>query len=115
MRTSEIRLFYKNRSMAGQPSPQLRQIRPTAPLQSFLQDPLLVLFAGSSTLYRSTDGLQSSQSVLDATGTITDIVVAPSDPTIAFAITEGFFLYKSTDSGATFTLITNLRSDVLNN
>ena len=78
-------------------------------------DPLLVLFSGSSTLYRSTDGLQSSQFVLDATGTITDIVVAPSDPTIALAITEGFFLYKSTYSGATFTLITNLRSDVLNN
>ena len=78
-------------------------------------DPLLVLFSGSSTLYRSTDGLQSSQFVLDATGTITDIVVAPSDPTIALAITEGFFLYKSTYSGAIFTLITNLRSDVLNN
>ncbi len=77
-------------------------------------DPQIVLFAGMSTLYRSDDGLGTSSAVLPAGGTITDIVFAPSNPSIVYVITNGYLLYKSVDSGATFSLAKNIRSDVLN-
>ena len=75
----------------------------------------LVLYAGSARLYRSHDGLRTTRQVLEAGGTITDIVFAPSDPTNVYTVADGYFFYKSTDSGATFSLVRNIRSDVLNN
>ncbi len=75
----------------------------------------LVLYGGSARLYRSHDGLRTTRQVLEAGGTITDIVFAPSDPTNVYTVADGYFFYKSTDSGATFSLVRNIRSDVLNN
>ena len=45
---------------------------------------------------------------------INDIVFAPSDPTIIYVAATGYLLYRSTDSGASFTLIKNIRTQVLN-
>lgn len=73
-----------------------------------------LLYAGSGRLYRSTDGLMTTQKVLDAPATLTDVVIAPPDTRVVYAITEGYWLYKSTDSGESFILLSNLRSDVLN-
>lgn len=77
-------------------------------------DPQLVLFAGSSTLQRSTDGLSTSTSVLISSETIEDVVFAPSDPNIVYVGAIGLLIYKSTDAGMTFTQIADLRTDVLN-
>ncbi|MCH7478751.1 MAG: hypothetical protein IIA14_11715 [SAR324 cluster bacterium] len=78
-------------------------------------DANLVLYAGTETLSRSTDGLSSTPTtVLTAADTITDIVFAPSDPTIVYVIADGYNFYKSSDSGATFSSGKNLRTDVLN-
>ena len=75
-----------------------------------------VLYGGSSVLYLTTDGFATAPTtVLSAGDTITDIVFAPSDPTIAYAVARGYLVYKSTDSGASFSLVKNIRSEVLNN
>ena len=84
------------------------------PLAVSPADAQLVLYAGYSTLYRSTDGLASYEPVLSAPAKIDDIVFAPSDPTIVYVAATGYLLYKSTDSGASFTLMKNIRSGVLN-
>ena len=77
-------------------------------------DSNIVLYAGTANLYRSTDGLATNTVVLSAAAGIRGIVFAPSDPTVVYAVTTGYYLYKSSDSGATFSLVKNIRSDVLN-
>jgi hypothetical protein len=78
-------------------------------------DSQLVLFTGYSSLYRSTDGLTTDQLVLNThPNAIDDIVFAPSDPTVVYVAARGYHIYKSTDSGANFSLVKNIRDDVLN-
>ena len=73
-----------------------------------------MLYAGTATLSRSTDGLSSSPTtVLTVAATITDIVFASSDPTTVNVIADGYNFYKSSDSGATFSAGKNLRTEVL--
>ena len=82
----------------------------------------LVLFAGQASLYRSTDGLESVSKVLTTdtpsghfqTPPIQDIAFSPSDPNVVYAVAEGYLVYKSTDAGASFNLVKNIRLDVLN-
>ena len=74
-------------------------------------DQNLVLFEQNGMLYRSTDGLANYVQVLNSTERINDIEFAPSDPTVVYAAAEGYDVFRSTDSGATFTLLVNLRSD----
>jgi photosystem II stability/assembly factor-like uncharacterized protein len=77
-------------------------------------DPLRILFvANQRTIQLSTDGLLSSLQVITMDANIGEIVFAPSDPTIVYAVTDGLLVYRSEDAGATFTLVTNIRSDVL--
>lgn len=76
-----------------------------------------VLFADKNNLYLSTDGLQSKSTIvsgLDNANYIDDIVFSPSDPTVVYFVTAGYLFYKSTNSGASFSLVKNIRSDVLN-
>lgn len=78
-----------------------------------------ILFADKNNLYLSTDGLLNVVSPpvvsgLANTNYIDDIVFAPSDPTVVYFVTAGYLLYQSTDSGASFSLVKNIRSDVLN-
>ena len=75
-------------------------------------DPQTILFASHDRLFRSTDGAQTSTLVLEAS--LTDVVFAPNAPDTAFATGEGYDIYLSVDGGATFELLANLRSDVLN-
>ncbi len=74
-----------------------------------------VLYGTTDKLYLSIDGLSSSTAVLSGLSTtIDDIVFAPSDNTIVYAVRKGYILYKSTDSGASFSEIKNIRDDVIN-
>ncbi len=77
-------------------------------------DPNRVLYAGTATLTLSTDGLESTQVVLEAEAPIHDVVFAPSDPHIVYVATEGYLIYKSMDAGHSFSLMENIRSNVLN-
>lgn len=77
-------------------------------------DPQLVLFGGTNDLNRSSDGLATTTSVLTAAATIEDIAFAPGNPNIVYVGAVGLLIYKSIDAGQTFTLIADLRNDVLN-
>jgi exopolysaccharide biosynthesis predicted pyruvyltransferase EpsI len=75
-------------------------------------DPNLVLFSSSSnTLYRTTNGFTTTETVLTAADRVHDIEFAPSDPNIVYAATGGYSVYRSDDGGASFTLLVNLRTD----
>ena len=85
-------------------------------------DPDLILFGTQERLHRSVDGLATSTLVATApqppghprAAPFQQIAFAPSDPTIVYAATESYLLFKSVDSGATWEQIANLRQDVLN-
>lgn len=88
-------------------------------------DPRTVIFRDSvqTSLYRSTDGLQTYKKVVTTVGSsddpdirfaFEDIVFAPSDPSIVYAATTGLLVYKSIDGGESFTMMKNIRSEVLN-
>lgn len=88
-------------------------------------DPNIVIFRDSrqTSLYRSTDGLLTSNRVVSTEDlsddpnvrfAFEDVVFAPSDPNILYAATTGLLVYKSFDAGASFTLMKNIRSEVLN-
>lgn len=76
-------------------------------------NPDLVLFEDFGTLRRSTDGLATWTTVLTSARRFDDIVFAPSDPRIVYAVTEGYDVYRSGDTGASFRLLVNLRATVL--
>lgn len=73
-----------------------------------------VLFSKFNSLYLSTDGLNSETQVINTTESISDVVFAPSNTSVAYAITIGYDVYRSVDSGASFSKVVNLRDDVLN-
>ncbi len=88
-------------------------------------DSNIVIFRNShqTSLFRSTDGLRTYNEVVTTEGASTasgerfafeDIVFAPSDPSRVYAATTGLRVYRSDDGGATFTLMKNIRSEVLN-
>ena len=78
--------------------------------------------SAQTSLYRSTDGLLTYSRVATTEGlpngpqgrfAFEDIVFAPSDPNIVYAATAGLLVYRSADAGTTFTLMKNIRSEVL--
>ncbi|MFC2078951.1 WD40/YVTN/BNR-like repeat-containing protein [Candidatus Bipolaricaulota bacterium] len=76
-------------------------------------DDRLVLYAGGGRLYRSSDGVASFTQVLQ-TPNISDIVFAPSDPTVIYVVADGYLIFRSGDAGRTFSEVANLRTDALN-
>ena len=82
----------------------------------------IVIFSAMNSLYRSTDGLRTTSKVVTTSTPpghfrsppFHDIVFAPSDPNVVYAATEGYLIYKSTNAGASFTLIKSIRADVFN-
>ena len=85
----------------------------------------IVLFRDSAqtSLYRSTDGLRTYVKVVTTEGlpeepnvrfAFEDVVFAPSHPSIVYAATTGLLVFKSEDAGASFALMKNIRSEVLN-
>ena len=73
-----------------------------------------VLFGQIDGLYFSSDGLATRSKVLSTGERMSDLVFAPSHPSIVYAITQGYVLYSSTNGGATFTKLKDLRNEVLN-
>lgn len=74
-----------------------------------------VLYATSDAVYLTTDRFASSGQQKVVTGVkIQDIVFAPADPNVVYFVAAGYLFYKSTDGGATFALVKNLRSEVIN-
>ncbi len=74
-------------------------------------DPRIVIFCESERTYRSANGLQSRTLVLNALGRVDDIEFAPSNPRVVYLATEGYHIYKSTDSGKTWARLISLRGD----
>ena len=88
-------------------------------------DANIVIFRNSAqtSLFRSSDGLRTYSEVATTEGlsndqgerfAFEDVVFAPSDPSIVYAATTGLLVYKSVDGGVSFTLMRNIRSEVLN-
>ncbi len=78
------------------------------------QNSSLVVFASQSRLRRSTNGLGSVSVVATAPAPFREIVFAPSNPSVVYAETDGYLLYRSDDAGATWRFVVNVRDDVLN-
>ena len=78
-------------------------------------DPDIVLFENVGNVFRSDDGLKTNSLVLTGDERIGDIEFAPSNPNIVYAAATGYNIYKSIDAGSTFTLMVNLRTDVMEN
>lgn len=72
--------------------------------------PDVLLFCDGDKVYRSANGLQSKDLVLTAMDRVDDIEFAPSKPSIVYLATKGYHIYKSTDSGLTWSYLINLRS-----
>ncbi|MFH1683958.1 MAG: hypothetical protein ABIA67_03650 [Candidatus Margulisiibacteriota bacterium] len=70
----------------------------------------VVLFAHTGNLYKSSDGMQTWNQVLTAEANIKDIEFAASNQNIVYASSEHLLVYKSTDGGATFTKVADLRN-----
>jgi len=69
---------------------------------------------------KSTNGLLSVSAVyedpaLEPSQQMLDIEIAESNPHVVWACAKGYFLYKSTDGGNSFTKITALRDSIYQN
>ena len=93
-------------------------------LNSYVYSPVVdpanakrVIYGSENDLYVTEDGFDSSKKIIDRPGQdskhASDVVFAPSDPSVVYAIMVGYDLYKSADSGKTFIKLINLRDDVL--
>ncbi len=80
-------------------------------------DSLTIYFFGRNTINKSTDGLQNTTTVytdqnLDSTRQMVDIKISQANPNVVWAAAKGYFLYRTTDAGATWTKITAIRDSV---
>jgi hypothetical protein len=80
------------------------------PVRISPSDPEVVLYCESEKVYRSANGLQSHDLVLTAMDRVDDIEFAPSKPSQVYLATKGYHIYKSTDSGLTWSHLIDLRS-----
>ena len=81
------------------------------PVKISPSDPDLVIFSEGEKVYRSVNGLQSYNLVHTVMDRVDDIEIAPSKPSVMYLATRGYHIYKSTNSGLTWSNIVNLRSD----
>jgi photosystem II stability/assembly factor-like uncharacterized protein len=77
-------------------------------------DSNLVVFGAHNQLRRSTDGLQTAQTVMQDDSAIRDIIFAPSNPSVVYAETDGYVLYRSHDAGITWRQLVQGLEEVLN-
>ncbi|HEX9934784.1 MAG TPA: hypothetical protein VGB38_06260 [bacterium] len=80
------------------------------PIRVSPSHPNVVLFCEGEKTYCSTDGLQSWDLVLTAMGRVDDVEFAPSKTEVVYLATEGYHVYKSTDSGASWFHLVSLRN-----
>lgn len=107
---SETLTFYKSTnggSTWSNPSPVLDY---TGPIKILNSDPNLALAAKNRTLVRTTDGFNTTTTVLVTSEDIAMISIAPSDQDVIYVTTKGLNVYRSTDQGQTFTLQSNIRN-----
>ena len=99
---------------AGETWSRSAVVQVTGPIAVSPDDPNLVIFGSPGELRRSTDGLQNISVVATVDVTFREIVFAPSRPSTVYAEADGYILYRSDDSGATWRLVASVRDDVLN-
>ena len=80
-------------------------------------DSQTIYFFGRNTISKSTDGLQTVSTVytdvnLDSTRQMVDIKISQSNPNVVWAAAKGYFLYRTSDAGITWTKITAIRDSV---
>ncbi|MBN9381507.1 MAG: hypothetical protein J0H74_12120 [Chitinophagaceae bacterium] len=124
--SADQRYLYVNNDSYGIP---LRTIRSTdsgatwvqtaqagnGPIRIVGNNPNAVVFAIYSDIYRSSDGMNTatlafSGSSLHLDNDVMDIEVAPSNSNIVYAVAKGLHVYKSSNGGAGFTEVANLRN-----
>lgn len=77
----------------------------------------IIFYTGTTSIMRSTNGLQTSTAVftdagLDASQQMMDIEISLSNPNVVWACAKGYYIYKSTDGGNSFTKISAIRDSV---
>jgi photosystem II stability/assembly factor-like uncharacterized protein len=80
------------------------------PVKISPSDPDFVIFSEGEKVYRSANGLQSYNLVLTALDRVDDIEFALSKPDLVYLVTKGYHIYKSTDTGLSWSHLINLRS-----
>lgn len=75
-------------------------------------DDQTVFFTRDGNLLRSTDGLETYTVVLEGDEWIQDIETCRAAPQVVYVASMGLLVYKSTDGGASFELMANLRQYV---
>ena len=99
---------------AGETWSQGPILQVNGPIAVSPSDSNLVIFGSPGDVRRSTDGLASMKVVMSDVGTVREIVFSPSDPSVVYAETDGYILYRSDDAGLTWRLLVNGREEVLN-
>ena len=80
------------------------------PIRMSPANPDNVIFCDYDKVYHSTDGLQSRRLVLTATDRVDDVAFAPAKPGVIYLATRGYSIYKSSNFGATWIQLVNLRT-----
>jgi photosystem II stability/assembly factor-like uncharacterized protein len=85
------------------------------PIRIVGTNPNNVVYASYANIYKSVDGMATSALAFNGASAnldndVTDIEVARTNPAIVYAAAKGLLIYKSTDGGASFTQIANLRN-----
>lgn len=70
-----------------------------------------IIFCENEKVYLSVDGMKSWHSVLTALDRVDDVEFSVSAPDNLYLATRGYHLYKSTNSGATWAHLVDLRTD----
>lgn len=76
-----------------------------------------IVFAANDQLYYSEnegDTYTLVPSIPNDSKFFDDLVIAPSNSSVLYAVKRGYIIYKSVDGGKTFNLLGNLRDDILN-
>jgi photosystem II stability/assembly factor-like uncharacterized protein len=71
-----------------------------------------VFCANGYQLFVSNNSLELNTMVLDTQSRIINDIEFTSDPNIVYVATDGYILYKSTDSGVSFSEVANLRTKI---
>ncbi|MEE9285978.1 MAG: hypothetical protein V3V35_09670 [Dehalococcoidia bacterium] len=107
---------------AGETWSQSDIVQVNGPVAVSPVDPDLVIFGSQQELRRSTNALRTVRVVVTAPqppglsrpAPFREVQFAPSDPSIVYAETDGYLVYRSDDAGATWRLMANVRAGVLN-
>ncbi|MEK6566246.1 MAG: T9SS type A sorting domain-containing protein, partial [Bacteroidota bacterium] len=80
-------------------------------------DSLTIYYFGKNTVHKSLDGLQTVATVytdptLDSTRQMVDIKISLSNPNVVWAAAKGYYLYRTTNAGFSWTKITAIRDSV---